>query len=44
MPRRALAEQDIGLVHAVNWPVRRHLAADDVGERRHEVHDREHRV
>ena len=40
----ALAEQHVGLVDAVDRPVGRHLAADEAGEGRKEVHDREHRV
>src|SRR5262249_11397375 len=36
MPHRAVAQQDVGLVHAVDWPVRRRLAADNVGEGRQE--------
>ena len=35
-PVCALAEQHVGLVDAVDWPVGRQLAADDAGEGREE--------
>src|SRR5262249_6025603 len=44
VPRGAVAEQDVGLIHAVDRPIRRHGAVDDVGEGWQEVHDGEHRV
>jgi hypothetical protein len=40
----SLLPNNIGLVDAVDGPVGGHLRADDAGEGRHEVHDREHRV
>ena len=44
MPGGVPAEQDIGLIYAVNRAISRHLATDDVSDGRQEVHDREHRV
>src|SRR5229473_1163333 len=41
---RALAEQHVGLIHAVNRPVGGWLAADDAGEGRKKIHGREHRI
>ena len=39
MSHHASAEQDVGLIDAVNWPIRWHVAAHDVGKGRQEIHD-----
>ena len=40
----ALAKQHVGLVDAVNGSVARNLGANDIGEGREEIHDREHGI
>jgi len=40
----ALAKQHVGLVDAVNGSVIRNLGANDIGEGREEIHDREHGI
>src|SRR4051794_12481122 len=40
----ALAKENVRLVYAINWTISGHRAPDYARKRRHEIHDRKHRI